>query len=137
MAFPFGHGLSYTSFAVGKPQLTFDEANGRWIVSARVSNNGKRSGAEVVQVYLQLPESANSIGAMQPPRRLVSFQRIELAPGASCDVSIAIDPKASNHPLSVWDEVRNKWVIPQGRYTVWVGRSSSTKDLARAGHFTR
>lgn len=137
VAFPFGHGLSYTSFAVGKPKLAFDAPNGRWTASVRVSNTGKRSGAEVVQVYLQLPESANSIGAKQPPRRLIGFQRIELAPGASGNVEIVIAPKASNHPLSVWDEVSNHWVMPQGTYTVWIGRSSSPKDLVRTGSFTR
>ena len=137
VAFPFGHGLSYTSFAVGKPKLAFDAPNDRWVASARVSNTGKRPGAEVVQVYLQLPESANSIGAKQPPRRLIGFKRIELAAGASGDVEIAIDPKASNHPLSVWDEVSNHWVMPQGTYTVWIGRSSSPKDLVRTGSFTR
>lgn len=137
VAFPFGHGLSYTSFTFGKPKLAFDAPNGRWTASARVSNTGKRSGAEVVQVYLQLPESANSIGAKQPPRRLIGFQRIELAAGASGDVAIEINPKASNHPLSVWDEGQRKWVVPQGTYTVWLGRSSSPKDLVRAGSFTR
>ena len=137
VAFPFGHGLSYTSFAVGKPKLAFDAPNGRWTASARVSNTGKRSGAEVVQVYLQLPESANSIGAKQPPRRLIGFQRIELAAGASGDVAIEINPKASNHPLSVWDESQSKWVVPQGTYTVWLGRSSSQGDLVRTGSFTR
>ena len=137
VAFPFGHGLSYSSFTFGKPKLAFDATTGRWTASARVSNKGKRSGAEVVQVYLQLPESANAIGAKQPPRRLVGFQRIELAAGASGDVAIAIDPKASDHPLSVWDEGQRKWVVPQGTYTVWLGRSSSPRDLVRAGNFTQ
>jgi beta-glucosidase len=86
-----------------------------------------------VQVYLSLPASANALGAKQPPRRLVGFSRIELAPGASGEVSIAIDPAASNHPMSVWDERAGKWVIPQGRFTVWIGRSSAQKDLAKAG----
>jgi beta-glucosidase len=137
VAFPFGHGLSYSSIKFGKPKLAFDATTGRWTASARVSNTGKRSGAEVVQVYLQLPESANAIGAKQPPRRLVGFQRIELTAGVSGDVAIAIDPKASNHPLSVWDEGQSKWVVPQGTYTVWLGRSSSPRDMVRAGNFTQ
>jgi beta-glucosidase len=133
VAFPFGHGLSYTSFAVAKPQLSQDGAKGIWRVTARVTNTGKRAGAEVLQVYLQLPASANAVGTKQPPRRLVGFQRIELAPGASGEVSIAIDPSASHHPLSVWDERAGKWMIPQGSFTVWMGRSSSPSDLVRAG----
>lgn len=137
VAFPFGHGLSYTSFAVGKPKLAFDSAKSIWTASARVTNTGKRAGAEVVQAYLSLPPSANAIGAKQPPRRLVGFQRIELAPGASEDVSILIDPAASNHPLSVWNEQAGKWQVPQGRFTVWMGRSSSSADLTRAGVIQR
>jgi beta-glucosidase len=137
VAFPFGHGLSYTSFTIGKPRISFDAASGTWRATARVTNTGKRAGAEVVQSYLSLPSSANAVGAKQPPRRLVGFGRIELAPGASGNVTIAIDPAASNHPMSVWDESQGKWVIPQGRFTVWAGRSSSPRDLARAGTIRR
>ena len=137
VAFPFGHGLSYTSFNIGKPRLAFDTTSGTWRATARVTNSGKRAGAEVVQLYLSLPSSANAVGAKQPPRRLVGFQRIELAPGASVDATITIDPAASNHPMSVWDESQGKWVVPLGRFTVWVGRSSSRRDLARAGVIKR
>jgi beta-glucosidase len=137
VAFPFGHGLSYTSFTTGKPQLAFDAAKGVWTTSVRVTNTGKRAGAEVVQAYLSLPPSANAIGAKQPPKRLVGFQRIELAPGASGDVSIVIDPAASNHPLSVWNEAERSWVVPSGQSKVWVGRSSSVRDLSLAGTISR
>ncbi len=137
VAFPFGHGLSYTRFSIGKTGLTADAASGTWTATARVTNSGKRAGAEVVQVYLQLPPSANAVGAKQPPRRLIGFQKIELAPGASGDVQIVIDPAASNHPLSVWDEAQHKWVTPKGNYTVWLGRSSSPRNLVRAGTISR
>lgn len=137
VAFPFGHGLSYTSFAVAKPGLRFDAASGTWQAAARVTNTGKLAGTEVVQVYLSLPASASSLGAKQPPRRLVGFGRVELAPGASGEVAVTIDPKATNHPLSVWDEVKGQWVVPTGRFDVWLGRSSSRKDLVLAGSFER
>jgi beta-glucosidase len=133
IAFPFGHGLSYTRFSVGKPSLSRGATNGTWTATARVTNSGKSAGAEVVQVYLQLPPSANAVGTKQPPRRLIGFQRIELEPGASGHVRVLIDPAASNHPLSVWDEAQGKWIVPKGRFTVWLGRSSSPGDLARAG----
>ena len=137
VAFPFGHGLSYTSFSVTAPRLAFDAASNSWRTTARVTNTGKRSGGEVIQVYLSLPTSANAIGARQPPKRLVGFQRIELAPGASSEVAIPIDPAASNHPLSVWNERERKWVIPKGTFNLWLGRSSSPRDLVRAGSITR
>jgi beta-glucosidase len=137
VAFPFGHGLSYTSFTVAKPQLRQDAATGVWRATARVTNTGKRAGGEVVQVYLSLPASANAVGAKQPPKRLVGFGRIELAPGASGEVSIVIDPAASNYPLSIWDERAGEWMIPQGSFTVWMGRSSSSGDLVRAGVIQR
>jgi len=133
VAFPFGHGLSYTSFAIGKPDLSRDPAGVAWQARARVTNTGKRAGAEVVQVYLSLPPSASAAGAKQPPRRLIGFQRIELAPGASGEVSIAIDPKASNHPFAVWDEGKHAWTVPTGKFTVWLGRSSSPADLVAVG----
>ncbi|PLK27946.1 glycosyl hydrolase [Novosphingobium sp. TH158] len=135
VAFPFGHGLSYTRFAMGKPQLA--AAGKGWQASVKVKNTGKRAGAEVVQVYVTLPASANALGAKQPPRRLVGFQRLMLEPGASGEAVIAIDPDASNHPLSVWSEKENKWVMPNGTYTVWLGRSSSPRDLVRAGVIRR
>jgi beta-glucosidase len=103
----------------------------------RVTNSCKRSGAEVVQIYLSLPASAHAIGAKQPPRRLVGFGRIELAPGASGEVTISIDPAASNHPMSLWSESESKWIIPQGQFTVWMGRSSSARDLVKAGEIRR
>jgi beta-glucosidase len=137
VAFPFGHGLSYTSFSVTAPRITRDASSNIWRATARVTNTGKRAGAEVVQVYLSLPPSADAIGAKQPPKRLVGFQRIELAPGASGEVSIAIDPAASNHPLSVWNARESKWVVPQGMFKVWLGRSSSPRDLALAGSIQR
>jgi beta-glucosidase len=133
VAFPFGHGLSYTNFKVAKPRLSIDAKSNFWSATAKVTNTGERAGAEVVQVYISLPASANTVGAKQPPKRLVGFQRIELAPGASGDVAIAIDPESSNHPLNVWNESQSKWIIPKGTFTVWLGRSSSPGDLVKAG----
>jgi beta-glucosidase len=137
VAFPFGHGLSYTNFSVAAPRVTFDAATNSWRATARVTNTGKRAGAEVVQVYLSLPPSANAVGAKQPPKRLVGFQRIELAPGASGTVTITIDPAASNHPVSVWNERERKWTVPAGQFKVWIGASSGPRDLALAGSFRR
>lgn len=135
VAFPFGFGLSYSSFAIGRPALSQGSAKGTWQAKARVTNTGKRAGSEVVQVYVSLPPSADDQGAKQPPKRLVGFRKVDLAPGASAEVSVPIDPAASNHPVSVWSEREHKWIVPAGSFKVWVGRSSSPADLTLAGTF--
>ncbi|CAN7196837.1 glycoside hydrolase family 3 C-terminal domain-containing protein [Pseudorhodoferax sp. LjRoot39] len=135
VAFAFGHGLSYTNFSVANAGVS--SAGTLYQVKARVANTGATAGAEVVQVYLALPTSANSVGAPQPPKRLVGFQKVQLAPGASQEITVTVDPNASNHPLSVWNQASRSWTIPSGQYTVYVGRSSAPKDLAQAGSFTR
>jgi beta-glucosidase len=135
VAFPFGHGLSYTGFDYGTPRLDLEAGSGVWRASVPVTNVGERDGATVVQVYLSLPASANDHGHAQPPRRLVGFQRLELARGATAEAVVAIDPAASNHPLSVWSEQDRAWVTPEGTFTVWIGTSSSPADLVQAGTF--
>lgn len=133
VAFPFGHGLSYTSFTMGKPRFAFDKRAGTYTASVKVKNTGKRTGSQVVQAYVSLPQSADKIGARQPPRRLAGFGKVELAPGRSATVRIAIDPAASNHPFSVWSEARHSWVTPPGEHGVFVGTSSAPADLVQAG----
>jgi beta-glucosidase len=93
-------------------------------VSFFIENTGDVAGAEVGQVYLGLPASAN-----QPPKRLVGFDKVTLNPGEKQRVTVTIDPGASNHPLSVWDEASDKWATPNGEYTVYVGNSSDNVAL--------
>ncbi|MBB4858888.1 beta-glucosidase [Novosphingobium chloroacetimidivorans] len=133
VAFPFGHGLSYTDFAVGKPKLSRGGPSTGWTVTTKLTNRGKRAGAQVLQVYVQLPAEASTLGAKQPPRRLVGFGRAELKPGASRSVTVRLDPKASNHPFEVWSEARKSWVAVPGSHKIWVGTSSSEDDLQLAG----
>ena len=127
VAFPFGHGLSYTTFATTNPSVAL--SSGKYVVKATVQNTGAKTGSEVVQIYVSLPAGASSVGALQPPKRLVGFQKVELAAGASKDITITINPAASNHPLSVWSKQYNMWISPSGTYTVYVGKSSSLSDL--------
>jgi beta-glucosidase len=132
-AFAFGHGLSYTTFAVEAPRLqTPADEGGVYRIEASVRNTGNRAGAEVVQVYLSVPSGA---GLPQPPKRLVGFKKVVLEPGASERVVIDIDPAASHHPLSIWDRSRGAFVIPQGVFSVWVGNASDR--LVSAGKFER
>jgi beta-glucosidase len=107
--FPFGHGLSYTSFARAKPMINGLSA------SVRVTNTGNREGAEVVQLYL-----VNRAG--EAKRRLIGFGRIELAAGASGNVAMTIDPRL----LADWKD--GSWTMPGGDYVLAVGSDAETLD---------
>ena len=124
--FAFGHGLSYTSFEYSDLQVKVDRDRKAESATAKVSftvtNTGDRDGAEIPQVYLALPEVAN-----EPGKRLVGFDRLELAAGESTRVELVVDSAASNHPFSIWDVDADQWVAPKGRYEISVG--SSSRDL--------
>lgn len=105
--FPFGYGLSYTSFAYSN--LTVD---GR-TVQVTVANTGDRPGAEVVQLYIAPPQT----GLYRPLRELKGFARVELAPGESRMLTFTLDDRS----FAVWAD---GWKIPAGTYTVEVGASS-------------
>ena len=137
VAFPFGHGLSYTTFSIASPSVALNASTQAYDVKVKVSNTGGLVGAEVVQVYLSLPAAASSVSVEQPPKRLVGFQKVELAAGASRDITVSINPAGSNHPLCVWSKTYNMRITAAGTYTVHVGRSSSLKDLVQAGTFKR
>jgi beta-glucosidase len=120
--FPFGFGLSYTSFTISKLEVT-PKSYG-WTHPIRVKffveNTGTRSGAEVAQVYIGMPASLG-----EPPKRLVAFQKVFLKPGEKRHVQISINPQGNSHPLSYWDSKAQKWTIAAGKYQVYVGNSSN------------
>jgi beta-glucosidase len=124
--FPFGHGLSYTTFDYSKLKLSRRAPDGSVTVKFTLRNTGASAGAEVAQLYLSLPSTAN---ALQPPRALKGFRRIELASGKSARISIGLDDRA----LSYWDVVSHSWKIAPGVYTVSIG--SSSRDLRLSGTF--
>ena len=117
--FAFGHGLSYTTY--GYSGLT---ASGK-TVSFTVKNTGGRAGEEIAEVYAQLPTAAG-----ENFRRLVGWQRVELAAGESKTLSVAIDPMY----LSVWDTGADAWRLLGGEYEVSVGGSS--RELVLRGKMT-
>ena len=120
--FPFGFGLSYTSFELSgfsvTPAQAQSDGKAPITVKVTVANTGDVAGAEVVQIYLGIPVTG------QPPKRLVGFQKVFLEPGQSLDVTITIDPSATNHPMSVWDYCERDFVVKPGEYTVYLGTSS-------------
>jgi len=119
--FPFGHGLSYTSFAYSRLQLVPETTDGTKNVQVRftLTNTGSRAGAEVAQVYLGLPASTG-----EPPKRLVGWAKVELEPGETKEVSVSLDPNSASHPLSYWNVTTNGWEMASGDYQVHVGASS-------------
>ncbi|MFL5698016.1 MAG: glycoside hydrolase family 3 C-terminal domain-containing protein [Ktedonobacteraceae bacterium] len=129
--FPFGYGLSYTSFAYAQLQVEPETSDGtRPIrVNFTITNTGARAGAEVAQVYLGLPASTS-----EPPRRLVGWAKVEVEPGETREVSMTLDPNAASRPLSYWNLNRNGWEIASGDYTVYVGASSRDIRLTSTLH---
>jgi beta-glucosidase len=136
--FPFGHGLSYTTFAYSDLSVTpSSDAAGHTVLTVEytITNTGKRAGKEASQVYLTLPAEA-----AEPSKRLAAFQKVELQPGANQRVSVAINCAASSHPFSYFapanaEDLRawadGNWVTPNGQFTVHVGGSSAETPLER------
>jgi len=120
--FPFGFGLSYTTFVVKQPFLSRSGSSSDFNVSVsfQIGNSGKRAGSEIEQVYLQLPPSTHEM------RRLVGWQKVSLTPAQQQNVAIQISSEDPSHPFSYWDVDSSSWVIARGTYTVFLGDSSAT-----------
>ena len=116
--FPFGYGLSYTTFALDAP--AYDAASGK--VTVTVTNTGNRDGVEVVQVYLRNPADADG-----PIKTLRGFARVELKAGESKNVTIDF-PRNS---FECWDADTNTMRVKPGNYELLIGTSSSDKDLTK------
>jgi len=143
--FPFGYGLSYTTFAFshlrvtpqavqngtsnpGTPACGCNGQSGTQVtVSATVTNTGAVAGSDVAQLYLNDPAAAG-----EPPRQLKGFQKVTLQPGQSTTVHFAL----SGQDLSYWNDTANGWVLPDGTFGVDVGDSSALANLPLRGGFT-
>jgi beta-glucosidase len=115
--FPFGYGLSYTTYSYSDLKLT----SGKSVrLSFHLANTGTRAGAEIAQVYAVLPANA-----AEPPKRLVGWSKVKLEPGERKEVTIEIDPWY----LSIFNVERDAWQLLSGEYTFLVGDSSRSLPL--------
>lgn len=116
--FAFGHGLSYTAFAVGnvKADRTTLAPNGSIRISADVTNTGDRAGAEVVQLYIGDEQSS----LPRPVKELKGFQKVSLNPGQTQTVTFEITPGM----LQYYDDAKGAWVAEPGVFTAYVGAAS-------------
>ena len=125
-AFPFGYGLSYTSFTYSGLNLPAEVKAGQPVeVSLTVTNSGQTAGKEVVQLYVRDVQSSLA----RPPKELKGFAKLDLAPGESKVVSFSLDERA----LSFYDPYRKRWVAEPGEFKILVGASS--RDIRLSGTF--
>ena len=115
--FPFGHGLSYTSFTYGEPQVKVSGRNAT--VTLNVTNSGKRAGAEVVQLYVYDPECS----VPRPKKELKAFKKVFLQPGETKSVTLGLDSRS----FAFFDEATEEWVVEPGDFEILIG--SSSRDI--------
>ena len=120
--YPFGYGLSYTSFKYSNLQVADGEEEVS--VSFQLKNTGRYAGDEVAQVYVKLPEREE----VMPVKELKGFERVSLKSGESKKVTI----KLRKDLLRYWDEAKGKFIYPSGNYNIMVGASSADIRLQRA-----
>ncbi|MCW3161698.1 fibronectin type III-like domain-contianing protein [Chryseobacterium oryctis] len=114
--FSFGYGLSYTTFSYSN----FKIKNGKNIIATfTVTNTGKVAGADVPQLYLTNISRATQL-------RLLGFERTELNPGESKEITLTIEPRL----LANYDEKSKSWNIKSGLYKIGLGKSSTSIDLS-------
>lgn len=126
--FPFGHGLSYTTFSYGKASLSSSSlaADGSITVTVPVKNSGNRPGKEVVQLYI----GDNKSSLPRPKKELKAFDKIALNPGEEKTVTFTITPD----DLKYFDDARHEWVAEPGKFTLYIGASSA--DIRTQASFT-
>jgi beta-glucosidase len=117
--FPFGFGLSYTTFQYSDIKV---ESGNNTAVTFTVTNSGSRKGAEIAEVYASLPASTG-----EPPKRLLGWSKVDLDAGQSKQVSLTIDPDY----LSIYDVQQHAWRLTPGNYTFRVGGSSANLPLIK------
>lgn len=121
--FPFGYGLSYTTFSFSKLEAPSTAQSGSTVsVSFDVTNTGSLEGATVAQLYVSDPWAKVS----RPERELKGFEKVRLNPGETKHVTLSLDARA----FSYWDEGQHKWTIDPGKFVLHVGDSSENTPLS-------
>lgn len=119
--FPFGYGLSYTSYNIGKAKLSSTSVKEKGItIDIPVTNTGKMNGTEVIQVYVRNPQDPNG-----PIKQLRGYQRVEVKAGETATASIKLDRKS----FEWFDEDSNTIRVKDGKYEILYGNSSRPEDL--------
>jgi beta-glucosidase len=119
--FPFGYGLSYTTFKVDGGQLNIDKS-GKGTLTVDVTNTGQRDGEEVVQLYIRNLQDADG-----PIKSLRGFQRVSVKVGQTQKVTLELSPKS----FEFFDTATNTMRVKPGRYELYYGNSSEESDLKR------
>jgi beta-glucosidase len=120
--FPFGFGLSYTTFSLANLKVSGTATSGSTVeVGFDVTNTGSVEGAEVAQLYVSDP----SAKVKRPERELKGFEKVSLAPGETKHVTLSLDARA----FSYWDESKHDWTIDPGKFVIRVGDSSENTPL--------
>jgi beta-glucosidase len=120
--FPFGHGLSYTTFKYGSLEAS-PSADGSVNVSLDVTNTGKREGDEIVQLYVAPPKAS----VPRPPKELKGFVRVSLGAGETKHISTVLEPRS----FAYWDDAKKQWTVEAGSYEIVAGASSADLRLRR------
>lgn len=120
--YPFGYGLSYTTFSFANLKAPATVSSGSTVaISFDVTNTGKTAGAEVAQLYVSDP----STKVQRPERELKGFEKVRLAPGETKHVTLNLDARA----FSYWSDTAHKWTIDPGKFVILVGDSSENTPL--------
>lgn len=119
--YPFGHGLSYTSFKYNEKSLKLEGRN----ISISVNNTGDVQGKEVVQMYIGFPEHSG-----EPPKILRGFKKVDLKPNEATTVEFTI----TDRDLSIWDVEVHDWALQSGEFDIFIG--SSSRDIRAATKLT-
>jgi len=119
--FPFGHGLSYTSFSYGQPKLSSAsiKSGDTVTVTLDITNTGKRAGAEVVQLYVH----QDKCSVPRPSKELKGFKKVFLNPGDKQTVTLTLDKRS----FAYFSESQNDWVVDPGQFELQIG--SSSRDI--------